>query len=86
VRIIVFAFILSVPACAARPPRVEPSGAGAKVSTGATLGWATKRLATKQPPSTLIATDATVCRVSAERFADTKPQALVLCEWQPGAP
>jgi hypothetical protein len=44
------------------------------------------RLATKAAPNTLIAEDATVCRVAPERYAQTEVRALVWCDWQPAPP
>ena len=70
-------------ACA-RPVQVAPRAGGVDVASGQ-LGWATKRLATKEPPGTLVAEDGTICRVSAERYAATPPRSLVRCDWQPGA-
>ena len=71
----------------APPVRVHGGPDGAfSVGAGVQLGWATKIVATKQPPATLVAEDGTVCRVAPDRYADTKFGALVACEWQPGEP
>src|SRR5690348_12596779 len=74
-------------ACAAGPARVIPAPSGGiTVEQGAQLGWATKRVLTKQAPSTLIAQDGTVCRVSPDRFKDTQVGRDTACEWQLGNP
>jgi hypothetical protein len=74
--------------CAAAPTRVStgrPPGA-VRLERGTPLGWATKQVATKEPPATLVATDGTVCRVAEERYARTDAGAVVACEWQLAAP
>jgi hypothetical protein len=50
------------------------------------LGWATKRVISKQNPETLVADDGTVCRVAPDRYASTEVKAMVSCNWQPGEP
>jgi hypothetical protein len=57
-----------------------------RVERGVQLGWATKQVATKEPPVTLVATDGTVCRVAEERYARTDAGAFVACTWQLAAP
>lgn len=85
-RSILFAFALPI-ACASGPARVTPGPSGGiSVEQGTQLGWATKRVITKQEPSTLIAQDGTVCRVSPERFKDTRVGRETVCEWQLGNP
>lgn len=56
------------------------------VESGVRLGWYTKRVATRQPPSTLLAEDGTLCRVSPDRYAATEVGTMVQCDWQIGAP
>ena len=55
---------------------------GGIVVSSANTGWATKKVVEKQPPETLMAEDATICRVSPDRFKDTAVGALVPCNWQ----
>jgi hypothetical protein len=74
-------------ACSSSPARVSPTPTGGiRVEQGLQLGWAIKRVVTKQEPSTLIAQDGTVCRVSPDRFKDTKVGRDTTCEWQLGNP
>ena len=81
------AALAAAAACASAAPRVVTGPGGAVgVTAGVRLGWATKRLATKEPPATLVAEDGTVCRVTPDRYAATEERALVSCDWQPGAP
>lgn len=77
-------------ACATRAPfagrpTIESTKGGVSVRNGS-VGWATKRALTKQPPETIIAQDGSVCRVAAQRYADTKVGDDVACDWQPGNP
>jgi hypothetical protein len=70
------------------PPTITPrtAGGGFGVQVGPQLGWATKRVLSKQSPETLVAEDGTVCRVAPDRYASTEVKAMVSCEWQPGEP
>jgi hypothetical protein len=69
------------------PARITPHpGGGFGVQTGVQIGWATKRVLSKQNPETLIAEDGTVCRVAPDRYAGTEVKAMVYCDWQPGEP
>jgi len=86
VRRILFVTV-GVMACTAGPARVAPRPSGGiSVEGGTQLGWATKRVLTKQAPSTLIAPDGTICRVSPDRFKDTQVGRDTACEWQLGNP
>ena len=74
-------------ACGPHPPRAVLSPGGAVgVQSGIRLGWAAKRVVTKDPPSTLVAEDGTVCRVAPDRYADTKAGQTINCDWQLGNP
>lgn len=64
---------------------MSPTPGGVRVDQPR-LGWATKRVLTKQEPSTLIAQDGTICRVTAERFKSTEIGRDTECNWQPGNP
>ena len=76
-----------VVACVACGPatQVRPAPGGVRVDQPR-LGWSTKRVMTKQEPSTLLAQDGTICRVSADRFKDTQVGRDTACDWQPGNP
>jgi hypothetical protein len=74
-------------ACGPHPPRAVLSPGGAVgVESGMKLGWASKRIVTKDPPSTLVAEDGTVCRVAPDRYVDTKVGRTINCDWQLGNP
>ena len=66
--------------------QVRPTPHGGRVDQPAYIGWATKRVLTKQEPSTLLAQDGTICRVSADRFKSTEIGRDTSCDWQPGNP
>ena len=80
--------IFVVVACVACSPgaQVRPEPGGVRVDQTAHIGWAIKRVLTKQEPSTLLAQDGTICRVSADRFKDTQVGRDTACDWQPGNP
>ncbi len=63
-------------------PRLEAGPDGAVVSTTAKTGWHRKKVMTKRAPEALLADDATLCRVSAERFKATKIGDMIYCNWQ----
>ena len=66
--------------------QVRPTPGGVRVDEPAYVGWATKRVLTKQEPSTLLAQDGTICRVSPDRFKSTEIGRDTACDWQPGNP
>ena len=66
---------------AAGCPRVQSPAGGATVGTSR-IGWATKAVAAKREPETLVAGDGTICRVSPDRFSGTKSGDRVECNWQ----
>ena len=78
------AMIVSVVACSPGA-HVTSTPGGVRVDQ-ARLGWAKKRVLTKQEPSTLIAQDGTICRVAPDRFHDTQVGRDTECNWQPGNP
>ncbi len=80
----VFVVIAGVVACSPGA-RVSPTPGGIRVDEPR-LGWGTKRVLTKQEPSTLIAQDGTICRVTSDRFKDTQVGRDTACNWQPGNP
>ena len=68
---------------ACRPARyVEAAPGGGIVMKADRLGWYTKKVVTRRPPETLFAEDGTICRLSPERFRNTKVGALLYCNWQ----
>ena len=79
-------FVIAAAIACAGPARVSPAPGGGVTVEHTRLGWATKRVLTKQEPSTLIAQDGTICRVSADRFKDTQVGRDTSCDWQPGNP
>ena len=80
----VFVVVACVVACGPGA-QVRPTGGGLRVDEGY-IGWAKKRVLTKQEPSTLLAQDGTICRVSEERFKSTEIGRDTECNWQPGTP
>ena len=50
-------------------------------SSGAQPGYAIKLVQGKGPPSTVVGDDGSVCRLTAERFAEVKPGNWLACEW-----
>ena len=85
-RLLYFAAALGAVGCTV-PAQISPHpGGGFGIQTGAAIGWATKRVLSKQPPETLVAEDGTVCRVAPDRYAGTEVKAMVYCDWQPGEP
>ena len=76
-----------VAACAPGPREVliqPPDRIG--VQYGVRLGWAIKRVSTKQPPDTVVAEDGTVCRLAPDRHAETQVGGHLDCDWQPREP
>jgi hypothetical protein len=72
--------LFAVGACA-RPRYIEPTPHGAVV-TSAKVGLYTKEVMTKKDPDTLVADDATICRVSPDQYASTRVHSMVYCNWQ----
>lgn len=64
-----------------RPRYLEPAPNGAVISN-ARIGLYTKVVIAKKEPDTLIADDATICRVPSDRFRSTTVNSLVYCNWQ----
>ena len=72
--------LLAAAACM-RPPFIEPGPNGAVIKS-ARLGLYTKEVMTKKDPDTLVADDATICRVSPDRYSSTRVHSMVYCNWQ----
>ena len=83
----VLAVLLAATACVSGSTTIGATpGGGVGVVSGRRLGWATKRVATKEAPDTVIAEDGAACRLSHSRFEEVKVGQRLLCDWQPGAP
>jgi hypothetical protein len=80
-----FLFVIAAAVACSPGARVSPTTGGVRVDQ-ARIGWGTKRVLTKQEPSTLIAQDGTICRVTPDRFKDTQVGRDTSCDWQPGNP
>ena len=80
----IFAVVVCAVACGPGT-QVRPQPGGVMVDQPR-IGWATKRVLTKQEPSTLLAQDGTICRVTADRFKTTEIGRDTACDWQPGNP
>jgi hypothetical protein len=71
------------------PSELQPAGSlpsvGAQSPTGRTTATATrKRVAEKEEPATLVASDKTRCTVTADRFKDTHVGDDAICDWRTG--
>jgi hypothetical protein len=77
--LVVAATILS--GCTHRPIYVEPSPNGV-VLTGAKLGMYHKEIVTKKDPDTLVAPDATICRVAPDVYKSAALHSVIYCNWQ----
>jgi hypothetical protein len=71
------------------PSEVQSPGSlpsvGTQSPTGRTTAVASrKRVAEKEEPATLIASDRTRCTVTANRFKDTQIGDDVVCDWRTG--
>jgi hypothetical protein len=76
--------VACTPSLARQTPQTAaaPPTAGTRGGAGA---LATKRVAAKLEPGTLIADDATRCEMRPETFAQTSVGAMVRCSWTPPA-
>jgi hypothetical protein len=63
------------------PVYVEPAGNGI-VLTGARLGMYHKEVIEKKDPDTLVAPDATICRVSPDVYKSAALHSVMYCNWQ----
>ena len=80
----IFVVIVAVVACTPGA-QVTPTPGGVRVDPPRRRGGP-NRGRTKQEPSTLIAQDGTICRVTPDRFKDTQVGRDTACNWQPGNP
>jgi hypothetical protein len=70
----------SVLACS-RPLYVDPAPSGVVVS-GAKLGMYHKEIVAKKDPDTLVAPDATICRVGPDVYKSAAVHSVIYCNWQ----
>jgi len=71
------------------PSELQPAGSlpsvGTQAPTGRTTATASrKRVAEKEEPATLIASDKTRCTVTPNRFKDTRVGDDAICDWRTG--
>lgn len=71
---------VSALACS-RPLYVDPAPNGVVVS-GAKLGMYHKEIVAKKDPDTLVAPDATICRVAPDVYKSAALHSLIFCNWQ----
>ena len=76
------AILPAVAFAACSSPRVGARPGGVVVGSRTNTGWARKEVVEKRAPETLMAADASICRVSPDRFAGTKVGDVISCNWQ----
>ena len=64
-----------------RPVYVEPAPNGVVVKSDK-IGMYRKEVIEKKDPDTLIAADATICRVSPDLYKSASLHSIVYCNWQ----
>lgn len=64
-----------------RPLYVDPAPNGVVVS-GAKLGMYHKEIVAKKDPDTLVAPDATICRVAPDVYKSAAVHSVIYCNWQ----
>ena len=79
--VLALAILLSAAEGCATRPSVEPRPGGI-VMRSARIGWYLKKVMAKQDPDTLLADDATICRVEPSRFRTITVGTLLRCNWQ----
>jgi hypothetical protein len=67
--------------CSPRADQVFVADGLVAGSSGAQPGYAVKLVRAKEPPSTIVGDDGSVCRLIAERFARVDVGDWVSCEW-----
>ena len=72
---------LTAVACSRRP-YLEPAPPHGVVVKSAKLGLYRKEVITKKDPDTLVAADATICRVSPDVYKSTELHTIAYCNWQ----
>ena len=80
-----FVFLVAAAAgltgCSHHPIYVEPAPNGV-VLTSAKLGMYHKEIVTKKDPDTLVAPDATICRVAPDVYKSAALHSVIYCNWQ----
>ena len=76
------ALCISAAAACSHRPYVEPDPPHGVVLKSAKLGMYYKEVVTKKDPETLIAPDATICRVSPDIYKSTALHSVIYCNWQ----
>ena len=71
----------SVAACSRRP-YIEPNPPNGVVVTNAKIGMYHKEIVAKRDPETLVAPDATICRVSPDVYKSAALHSVIYCNWQ----
>ena len=79
-KLVLLAATCLLPTCA-RPDYADTWPDRFGFSARAQPGYAIKRVVEKQGPVTLVGDDASVCRISRERFGTTKEGAWIACIW-----
>ena len=80
-RVGTFALLLCLAAGCARPQYAERWPGRFLLAAGPQPGFAIKLVVERQPPTTLVGDDGSVCRTSRERFRGTREGRWVACDW-----
>ena len=67
--------------CSPRADQVFTAPGLVTGSSGGQPGYAVKLVRAKEPPSTIIGDDGSLCRLTAERSAKVEPGDWLACEW-----
>ncbi|HJP85509.1 MAG TPA: hypothetical protein VJ852_05945 [Gemmatimonadaceae bacterium] len=72
---------IGMTACSHRP-YVEPMPPNGIAIKSAQIGMYHKEVVTKKDPDTLVAPDATICRVSPDVYKSAALHSVIYCNWQ----
>ena len=78
---LLFFALLFASGCSPRADQVFAAPGLLTGSSGAQPGYAIKLVQAKEPPSTAVGDDGSLCRLTAERFAHVEPGKWLACEW-----
>jgi len=78
---LVFVAAVGLSACSHRP-YIEANPPNGVVVKSAQLGMYRKEIIAKQDPETLVAPDATICRVSPDVYKSAALHSIIYCNWQ----
>jgi hypothetical protein len=78
---LLFLALLLASGCSPRADQVFAAPGLVTGSSGAQSGYALKLVRGKEPPSTVVGDDGSICRLTTERFARVKPGKWLACEW-----